>query len=138
VDSLEISYTRLLQERLDLGRTRGRFLMDIDTYPDHFVCNLVKQLRLAKTHLKKRLSLHEPDIAVIKSRPRGETAMLVSLKLKIFLKRVERVLVITGSISEAHEDTAILLIRLELADVEVMCLYGLETLMQALQEIFLA
>lgn len=112
--------------------------MDIDTYPDRVVCILAKQLQLAKTHLKKWLPLHEPNITVIESRPRGETAMLGSFKLKILLKRVERVLVITSSISEAHKDTAVLLIRLELADVEVMCLYGLETLTQALQEVFLA
>jgi hypothetical protein len=64
--------------------------------------------------------------------------MLGSFKLEIRLKRLERVLAITSSISEAHKDTAVLLIRLELSNVEVVRLYGLETLMQALQEAFFA
>lgn len=64
--------------------------------------------------------------------------MLSSFKLEIRLKRFECGLVITTSISEAHKDTTILLIRLELVYVEVMRLYSLETLVQALQEVFLA
>lgn len=63
--------------------------------------------------------------------------MLVSFKSEIPLKRFERILVISV-ISEAHENAPVLLMRLELEDAKVVCLYGLETLMQALQEVVLA
>lgn len=63
--------------------------------------------------------------------------MLVSFKSEIPLKGFERILVISV-ISEAHENAPVLLMRLELEDAKAVCLYGLETLMQALQEVVLA
>ena len=63
--------------------------------------------------------------------------MLDSFKLEIPLKRFERVRVITSSIREADKNATLLLIRLELEDAEVMRLYGLEALVQALQKVVL-
>lgn len=64
--------------------------------------------------------------------------MLVGFKSEVLLKRFKRILVIAWIISEAHENTAVLLVRLELENVEVVCLNCLETLMQTLQEGFLS
>lgn len=59
--------------------------------------------------------------------------MFISFLSEIPLKGFKRVLVIMRIISEAHEDTTVLLMRLEFEDVEVMGFYGLEALMQMLQ-----